>query len=145
VAEVSPLGAVTGRKPGSATITATAEGKTGSFALTVEAPTSNLPAAVASVTVNGGGRALEIGETMQFSAAAKDAKGSVLGDRTIVWSTGDPKVALVGSNGMVTAVGPGTAAISASSEGKSGEVRVTVNAPKPQPGARRGGERLADS
>jgi uncharacterized protein YjdB len=133
VAEVSALGAVTGLKPGAATITATAEGRSGSFALTVEAPTSNLPAAVASVSVNGGGRALEVGETMSLSAAAKDAKGSVLGDRTIVWSTGDPQVVLVGSTGLVTAVGPGTAAISASSEGKSGEVRVTVNAPKPKP------------
>ena len=133
VAAVSTLGAVTGLKPGPATITATAEGRSGSFALTVEATTSNLPAAVASVTVNGGGRALEVSETMQFTAAAKDAKGSVLGDRTIVWSTGDPKVALVGSSGLVTAVGPGTAAISASSEGKSGEIRVTVNPPKPQP------------
>jgi len=133
VAEVSPVGAVTGLKPGPVTITATSEGRSGSFALTVEAPTSNLPAAVASVSVNGGGRALDVGETMQLSAAAKDAKGSVLGDRTVVWSSGDAKVALVGSSGLVTAVGPGTAVISASSEGKSSEVRVTVNAPKPQP------------
>jgi serine/threonine protein kinase len=131
VAEVSPNGAVTGRKPGSATVTATAEGQSGTVALTVQAPTSDLPAAVASVSVSGGGKALEVGETAQLSATARDAKNTVLGDRTIVWSSGDPKVALVSSAGLVTAVGAGSATISASSEGKSGGARVTVNQPRP--------------
>ncbi len=133
VAEVSPLGAITGLKPGTVTISAASEGKTGSLTVSVEEPTSNLPAAVATVTVAGGGRALDVGETLQLSVTVKDAKEALLTDRRVVWTTADPQVTLVSSTGLVTAAGPGTATISASSEGKSGNTRVTVNAPKPAP------------
>jgi serine/threonine protein kinase len=133
VAEVSSLGAVTGRKAGAATITATSEGRTGTLAVTVEPAPSDAPPAVASVVVTGGGKAIDVGETVQLAAATRDAKGNPLADRTVVWNTGDPQVALVSSSGLVTAVGPGGTAIQASSEGKSAEARVTVNPPKPAP------------
>ncbi len=133
VAEVSANGAVTARKAGTATIVALSETKADSFNVAVEESTADQPAAVASVVVSGGGKALEVGETVQLQAALKDAKGAVLADRTVVWATNDPQVVLVSSAGLVSAVGPGAASVSASSEGKSGETRVTVNAPKPQP------------
>jgi len=133
VAEVSPLGAVTGKKPGTVTITAESEGKTGTLSVTIEEPTSDLPAAVATVAVSGAGKNLEVGETLQLNATVKDEKGATLADRRVVWTTRDPQVALVSSAGVVTAVGAGTASVSASSEGKSGEARVTVNAPKAPP------------
>ncbi len=133
VAEVSKNGAVTGNKAGSATITATSEGKSATLVLTVEAGGADLPAAVASVAIAGAGKAIEVGETVQLNAVAKDTKGAPLGDRTVVWSTGEPGVALVSSGGLVTAVGPGTVTISASSEGKSADAKVIVNAPKPVP------------
>jgi uncharacterized protein YjdB len=133
VAEVSPLGAVTGRRPGSVTISVESEGKIGSLPVTVEEATSDLPAAVATVAVSGSGKSLEVGETLQLTATPKDEKGATLADRRVVWSTRDPQVALVSSAGVVNAVGPGTATVVASSEGKSGDARVTVNAPKAPP------------
>ncbi|MDX2122723.1 MAG: Ig-like domain-containing protein [Gemmatimonadota bacterium] len=133
VADVSGLGAVNGRKAGSATITAESEGKRGTFAVSVIEPTSDLPAQVASVILSSAGRPLEIGQTVQLSATAKDTRGYVLADRTVVWGTNHPEVALVSSSGLVTALGAGSATITASSEGKSAETRVTVNAPKPAP------------
>ncbi len=131
VVEVSGLGAVTGRKAGSATITATSEGRSGTATVTVAEPTSDLPAQVASVLIGGGGRSIEVGQTAQLTATAKDTRGFILNDRTVVWSTGAPDVALVSSSGLVSAMGAGSATITASSEGKSAETRITVTAPKP--------------
>jgi len=133
VAEVSPIGAVTARKAGVATIVALSEGKADSFNVAVEASAADQPVAVASVVLSGGGKALEVGETVQLQATLRDAKGATLSDRTIVWATSDPQVVLVSSAGLVSAVGPGAATVSAGSEGKSAEVRLSVNAPKPQP------------
>ena len=132
---MSAVGAVTGRKAGSVTITASSEGQSATAPLTVEAAGSDLPAQVATVSLTGGGKAVEVGETMTLIARAADAKGTTLSDRAIVWSTSDPQVALVSSVGLVSAVGPGTSTISASSEGKSAESRITVNAPRPAPTA----------
>ncbi|MEO8140961.1 MAG: Ig-like domain-containing protein, partial [Gemmatimonadota bacterium] len=133
VAEVSPVGAVTAHKAGIATIVALSEGRADSFNLVVEQSTADQPAAVASLTLTGGGKALEVGETVQLQATPKDGKGAALSDRTVVWSASDPQVVLVSSSGLVSAVGPGSATISASSEGKSAESKLTVNAPKPAP------------
>ncbi|MDZ4863447.1 MAG: Ig-like domain-containing protein [Gemmatimonadota bacterium] len=135
VAVVSAVGAVTGRKAGSVTITASSEGQSATAPLSVEAAGSDLPAQVATVSLTGGGKAVEVGETITLVARAADAKGTTLSDRAIVWSTSDPQVALVSSVGLVSAVGPGTSTISASSEGKSAESRITVNAPRPAPTA----------
>ncbi len=136
VAEVTPVGAVTARRAGEVTITAASEGKSGRATLTVVAPESgspDQPAAVASVTVSGpASRTLEVGGTVQLQAALKDAKGATLTDRTVVWTTSDPRVVTATSAGLVTAAGAGSARIVANSEGRSAEVRFTVN-PPPQP------------
>ncbi len=138
VAAVTSVGAVTARKPGSATITAQSEGKAGSVTLTVAPPQAvpvDEPAAVAAVTVAGPGSVtLELGETAQLRATLKDEKGQVLTDRTVVWTTSDPKVVVAASSGVVTAVGAGAARVVANSEGRSAEVRFTVKAPpRPEP------------
>lgn len=138
VAEVTPVGAVTARKPGTATITAQSEGKSGSVTLTVAPPPAvavDEPAAVASVTVAGPGSvSVEVGATTQLQATLKDARGQTLTDRTVVWTTSDPKVVVAASSGVVTAVGAGSARVVANSEGRSAEVRFTVKAPpRPEP------------
>ncbi len=133
VAEVSPLGAVTARKAGTVTISAASEGKRDDFGLVVEQAEASVdqPAAVASVVLTGGGKPLEVGQTVELTATAKDATGAVLTDRTIVWSSADPKVAMVSSSGSVTAIGAGRTVITASSEGKSAESPIAVNPPRP--------------
>ena len=130
VAEVSSVGAVTSHKAGTATITATSEGKRDEFGVVVEEAVADQPAAVATVALAGGSRTLDPGETLELAATVKDGKGNLLPDRTVVWSSADPKVATVSGTGVVTAVAPGQVVITASSEGKSGEARVSVNRPK---------------
>ena len=84
------------------------------------------PTPVESVAISPGPSLdLTVGATSQLTATTRDAQGNVLSGRTISWSTTAPGVATV-SNGLVTAIAVGTAQIRATSEGKSGEVAVTV-------------------
>ena len=75
------------------------------------------------------------------SATTKDAQGNALTNRTIVWTAGPTSVATISQSGLITAVAPGTATITAISEGVSGFAlllvtqaavnTVTVSAPAP--------------
>ena len=128
VASVSPSGVVTALGAGSTSITATAAGKSGSATLAVTVPA---PAPVAQVSVAVGDASLTVGETTTATATLRDAQGNVLSGRTVTWSTSDASVATVSSSGVVTAVGAGSAAITATSGGRSGSVGVGVVAPAP--------------
>ena len=67
--------------------------------------------------------------TATITPTLKDATGNVLSGRTVTWSSSAENVAKVSSAGVVTAMGVGTASITASSEGKNGQVSVTVTRP----------------
>ena len=123
VATVTGSGLVTGVTAGTATITATSEGKNGTATVTV----SNVP--VASVTVSPAASTVTVGQTLQLSATMKDASNNTLTGRTATWVTSSPAVATVSASGLVTAVAAGTATITATSEGKSGTAAITVQAP----------------
>jgi trimeric autotransporter adhesin len=120
VASVDSDGRVTGKLPGAVTITATSEGRTGSAAVTV----SVLP--VASVTVSPDEATLSVGENRALNATPRDDEGGVLNGRSITWNSSAPQVATVTSAGVVNAVAPGSATITATSEGKSGTAAITV-------------------
>ena len=60
-----------------------------------------------------------------LTAVPRDAKGNALSDRPITWSSSDESKVTV-SVGLVTGVALGSATITASSEGKTGSVNVTV-------------------
>src|SRR5437773_741028 len=122
VATVDANGLVSAVATGSATITATSEGKSGTAAITV----SSTP--VASVAVSPASATLIVGATQQLTATPLDANGNPLSGRTISWTTSALGVATVDANGLVTAVAPGSATITATSEGKSGTSAITVNA-----------------
>jgi len=123
VASVSGNGVVTALSAGSAGITATIEGKSGVAAITVS------PAPVASVAVSPSSATLVVGQTVELEAEPRDASGQPLGGRTVTWSSNRPEVATVTSTGIVAAVSPGTATITASSEGRSGTATIVVEAP----------------
>ena len=127
-ASVDGSGMVRGVAVGSATLTATSEGKSGTALVTV----ASVP--VASVAVTPPTVAIPQGQTVQLSATPKDASGNALGGRVITWASGNTAVATVSGSGRVTAVAPGAATITATSEGQSGTASVTVTAPPP-PGA----------
>ncbi len=130
VATVSGSGVVTAVTAGTAQITATSEGKSGSATLTVNAPA---PVPVARVTVSLGTSTLNPGQTTQATAITYDASNNVLTGRVIGWSSTNTSVATVSSSGLVTAVATGSAQITATSEGQSGSAGLTVSAPPPPP------------
>jgi trimeric autotransporter adhesin len=117
---VTSSGRVVSQGPGSATITATSEGKIGSSTIVVLAP-------VATVAVAPDSQAVDVGSTVTFTDVLKDGSGNVLTDRTVVWSSSDPQIATIDANGVATGVASGTVTITATSEGKTGTAQLTVN------------------
>src|SRR5205814_906461 len=109
-----------GVTPGSATITATSEGKSGTSAITVT------PVPVASVDVTPPSASVQAGQTVQLTATPRDAGGNPLSGRTVTWSSSNTAVATVSNSGLVSGVTPGSATITATSEGKSGASSITV-------------------
>jgi uncharacterized protein YjdB len=126
VANVSASGVVTAVAPGSAVITATVEGKSGVAAITVS------PVAVTTVVVSPSSATLVVGETSAFEAQPRGPSGQPLSGREVTWVSNRTQVATVTAAGVVFAVSPGTATITASSEGRSGTASVTVVAPSIQ-------------
>src|SRR6185295_13761766 len=117
VLTVSPAGQVQAVGAGSATITATSEGKSGTLTITVTAAPVT---PVASVSVSAAVTTLTIGQTTQATGTPKDAHGAALSGRTASWSSSAPNVASVSGSGMITAVASGQAMISASIDGVVG-------------------------
>ena len=83
---------------------------------------------VASLSLSDPGGALPVGATLTLVAEVRDASGAAITGRTPTWSTSDAAVATV-ANGVVTAVAPGTATITATIDGKSATKQVTVVRP----------------
>jgi len=119
VATVSAEGLVTAVTTGTATVTATVEGKTGSSAITVLA-------GVARVELSHADLVLDVGRTQQLTATLKDAQGNPLSGRTIGWRSTVPAVATVSPTGLVTAVAGGGTRIIATVEGKADTATVAV-------------------
>jgi len=121
VATVNPAtGVVTALAPGSATITGTSEGESGTSTIIVT------PAPVALVIVSLIASPIAVGGTTTAAATTLDANSNVLAGRAVAWSSDNTAVATVSSTGVVTAVSTGTATITATSEGKSGSATITV-------------------
>jgi uncharacterized protein YjdB len=131
-ASVNSSGVVTGVAAGSATITATSSGKSGTSSITVTAA----PLVVTTVTVAPTSASIVAGATTTLQATVKDQNGNVMTGQTVIWSTNNPAAATVNSSGVVTGVVAGSATITATSAGKSGTSSITVTAlpPPPPPG-----------
>jgi outer membrane protein OmpA-like peptidoglycan-associated protein len=65
--------------------------------------------------------------TSQFSAIAHDQKGRPMAGKLFTWRSSNPSVATVSNTGLVTAVGDGSATISATSENVTGSANVMVS------------------
>jgi hypothetical protein len=89
--------------------------------------TGPTPNPVASVTISPPSASLTPQQTLQLSAVLKDAGGATLSDRQATWASSAAAVVTVNGTGMVSAIAAGTAAITATSEGKSGSALVTVD------------------
>lgn len=120
IATVSTSGLVTAVAPGTASITATSEGISGSATVTV----SLIPVSTVAVTVTQS--ALQPGQTSQATAVTRDVNGVILNGRVVTWVSTNPSVATVSPSGLITAVAPGNTNVTATSEGVSTSVPITV-------------------
>ena len=114
VATVDANGLVTSVGVGSTTISATKEGyKGGTITINVDLEKINVTAADNKTT-------LVMEQTVQLTA---DKEG-------VTWESSDAQVATVSTSGLVTAVRPGTATISAKKSGfNDGKIQITVTRP----------------
>ena len=121
IASITSSGVVTGLVAGSTSVTATVGVKQGSANLSVVAP-----APVATITLSATTLNMIVGATQAIAATERDAANNILSGRVITWATSAASVASVSTSGVVTAVGLGSATITATSEGKTATVAVTV-------------------
>ena len=132
VVTVNSAGRLTAVGNGSATITATAKDgskKKVTCKVTVKIPTV---VKVNNVSLNKNDLALTSkGQSYQLSASVAPSNAS---NKSVKWTSGNPKVATVSSSGKVTAVANGNTTITATAADGSGKkdiCAVTVNIPKP--------------
>ena len=123
VATVDKAGTVHGLRPGTATVTATAEGKSGTCAVTVKAKVVN----VTEVTLDKTELTLTEGETETLTATVRPDNAN---NRKVTWSSDKTEVATVDGAGRVTAVKAGEAVVTVTTEdgGRTATCAVTVKA-----------------
>ncbi|MCO4099182.1 MAG: Ig domain-containing protein [Gemmatimonas sp.] len=123
VASVSNVGVITALAVGTTTITAASEGRSASATLSV------IQAPVASVLVTLPQTSVLPGNTVQAQALLRDAGGRTLTGRAVTYASSNPAVAGVNSTGLITAIAPGEAVISATSQGQTGQAALQVVVP----------------
>jgi endo-1,4-beta-xylanase len=129
VASVDDTGRLTAVAPGTATIRAEAEGKTGTLAVTV------VPVTIHLVVVGPDTGSVEVGNAKELVVTVFDSRGSIVIAPVVSWSSSDESIATVSQWGVVTGVAPGTVTITATSGLVAGAARVTV-LPRPHQGLR---------
>jgi uncharacterized protein YjdB len=134
VVAVDAEGRLEARAIGSATVTATVEGKAATASVRVVT-------LIARVEMDPPTAGVAAGEVVQIAARALDGNGIQL-NRQITWESSDPAVATVNDAGRVTGVSTGSAVITASSQGKSATTRVSVGVWRESPLLRVGDEAL---
>jgi alpha-tubulin suppressor-like RCC1 family protein len=93
--------------------------------LACEAPFS-YPVPVASIVVSPTTADLFEGDSVRLNATVRDSAGRTLTDRVVVWSSSEPARVHVSDAGLVTALGPGAATITARAEEASATATVHV-------------------
>ena len=111
---------ITATGAGTTTIKATVDGKSAECSVTVKAPTT-IP--VTGVSLNKASTTLTVGdtETLTATVAPEDAT-----NKAVTWSSNDSTVATVDESGKVTAVAPGEATITVTTEYGSKIATCTV-------------------
>jgi uncharacterized protein YjdB len=84
------------------------------------------PSRVASLVVQPFTASLDVGETLSLTPIVRDSSGTILTAHPVTWTTSDPDIARVTSVGLVTAVGSGSATITAIADGEHATANITV-------------------
>ena len=116
IATVSSDGTVTGISKGTATVTATVSGKSGTCEVTVTQEVQSVEISPATATLT------SKGETIQLTATVLPE-----GAGEATWTSSDEAVATVSPEGIVTAIGEGTATITATVGEKTATCTITVS------------------
>lgn len=122
VAPVNGNGRVSAILPGTATITAEAQGVEGKATVAVSALKG-----ASSIEILGGGFSLAVGEARTVSARLREADGDIYSG-SVSWTSTQGGVATVSSNGLVRAIAPGNTYVVAYHEQLRDSVQVTVSA-----------------
>ena len=124
VATVDQNGRVTAVAQGGATITAAVDGKSAKCSVTVNAAA---PVPVTSVSLDKTSLGLTEGDTETLTATVEPSDAT---NKNVTWSTSDASIATV-TDGVVTAVAPGTATITVTTvdQSKTATCTVTVTVP----------------
>lgn len=128
IATVSGTGKVTGKKTGTAKITATVNKKNYSCTITVKKASTKVK--VSKISLNKTAISLNVGTNYSLKASVSPAKAA---NKAITWKSSNTGVATVNSNGTVTAKKAGTATITATAKDGSGKksiCKVTVKEPR---------------
>lgn len=126
VATVSSNGVVTALSPGDARIAASAMGKSAVATVSVTARV------VASVVVTPATVSMRVGVSAPLQVQTLDVDGVVLTGRAVTWLSSNSAIATVNAQGIVTGIAAGATTVTATSEGRSGQVAVTVTLPPVQ-------------
>jgi uncharacterized protein YjdB len=120
VATVSGAGVISTAAQGTATITGSLSGVTGSATLTVNAP------AIKSLTISSTNAKIAQGTNVQFTATGTMTDGSMQNVTALVtWTSSNPSAVTInvnGAPGLAMGVTPGSSTITASATGTSGTV-----------------------
>ena len=98
------------------------------FVKAQKAGTKETVVKVDSVTLNNSSLTLTVDETATLTATVTPENAT---NKEIKWESNNQSIATVDENGTVTAVGEGTATITATADGVKAECTVTVNKAKP--------------
>jgi uncharacterized protein YjdB len=119
VLSVSSTGLVRALGAGTGLVFAVIDGRVASATVVV----ASVP--VGEVVVTPASANLVVNTTLDLTAVARDASGTVI-DKPVLWSSADPLIALVSSTGRVRGVSVGTTRIEATVDGRTGASTITV-------------------
>ena len=120
MATVSADGLVTAVSEGSATVTATAGTASDTAAVTVRRTPAGIVIAPDSLSL------AAAGDTATLLATVSDANGNVIAGAEVAWASGDPGVATVSADGLVTAVSEGSTTVTATAGDAEAEAAIVV-------------------
>lgn len=123
VATINGMGRITAVSVGTTVITATCQGKCGSFILTVKADDANTNIPVTDIDMGEYSDTMEVGQRQLLSVTVLPTDAT---NQTVTYTSSNTNVAIVNTIGRITALSEGTTVITAICEGKSGFFNLTV-------------------
>jgi serine/threonine-protein kinase len=121
-AVVRASGMLVALAPGRVTVIASADGRQARAELEVVSM-------IASIIITPASETLLPTRSVSLLASARRRDGSEVAGTAMAWRSSDEAVAVVSSTGRVTALAPGTAAVSATAGGRRGTATITVASP----------------